>query len=70
MGQSYSILVPLASHDFGSRGLTRSSAARARAGQLLGLQVEDVIGTQYECYDYGDYPEFRDSIGFTQRDVD
>lgn len=29
--------------------------------------VESVIGGQYENYDYTDYPEFKDSIGFTQR---
>lgn len=34
---------------------------------LLRLTVEDLIGGEYEHYDYGDYPDFRDSIGFTQR---
>jgi hypothetical protein len=29
--------------------------------------VEDVIGEPWEHYDYSDFPEFRDSLGFTQR---
>lgn len=30
--------------------------------------VEDVIGRpEYEFYDYGGYPDFKDSLGFTQR---
>lgn len=30
--------------------------------------VEDMIGMgEYEFYDYGDYPDFTDSLGFTQR---
>ena len=29
--------------------------------------VEQIIGDQYERYNYADYPEFRESIGFTQR---
>jgi len=29
--------------------------------------VESFIGTPYEFYDYQDYPEFKESIGFTKR---
>lgn len=29
--------------------------------------VEDIIGEQWERYDYADYPDYRWSIGFTQR---
>ncbi len=35
--------------------------------QLLGLTVEAVIGSEYERYDYSGYPQFKDSLGFTQR---
>ncbi len=35
--------------------------------ELLQLTVEQLIGSQYEHYDYGGYPDFRESIGFTQR---
>lgn len=31
------------------------------------VTVEQIIGGQYENYDYTDYPEFKESIGFTQR---
>lgn len=34
---------------------------------LLRFTVEELIGGEYERYDYSDYPEFADSIGFTQR---
>jgi hypothetical protein len=33
----------------------------------LRLTVEELIGSEYEHYDYGAYPDFRESIGFTQR---
>lgn len=33
----------------------------------LKFAVEQVIGREYEHYDYSDYPEFEDSIGFTAR---
>src|SRR5688572_16393647 len=29
--------------------------------------VEQIIGAEYEHYDYSGYPKFTDSIGFTQR---
>ncbi len=29
--------------------------------------VESIIGTDYEYYDYQDYPHFQESIGFTKR---
>jgi hypothetical protein len=31
------------------------------------LTVESIIGTDYEFYDYQDYPDFKESIGFTKR---
>jgi hypothetical protein len=34
---------------------------------LLARTVEEIIGGEYEYYDYTDYPEFKDSLGFTQR---
>ncbi|MEW5927810.1 MAG: hypothetical protein AB1941_10010 [Gemmatimonadota bacterium] len=47
---------------------------RAFPGALVGgtgtgatYTVEDVIGGEYERYDYTDYPGFAPSIGFTQR---
>ena len=35
--------------------------------ERLSFTVESLIGREYEHYDYSDYPEFSDSIGFTQR---
>jgi hypothetical protein len=35
--------------------------------ERLRLTVESLIGREYEHYDYRDYPEFCDSIGFTAR---
>jgi hypothetical protein len=34
---------------------------------LLAATVEDLIGRQYEHYDYSGYPDFKESIGFTAR---
>jgi hypothetical protein len=34
---------------------------------LLQFSVEQLIGSEYEYYDYSGYPTFEESIGFTQR---
>ena len=36
-------------------------------GTTSPLTVESLIGTPYEFYDYQDYPDFKESIGFTKR---
>ena len=45
-------------------GPTPSSVALAPATVK---QFESIIGRDYEFYDYHDYPQFQESIGFTKR---
>ena len=52
-----------------------SSANRLRSSICVEFSItgshscvrRDAIGATYEHYDYSDYPEFADSVGFTQR---
>ena len=43
------------------------SAVMGGTGTDIPVNVEDLIGEEYEQYDYSIYPQFPYSIGFTQR---
>jgi hypothetical protein len=61
--------------DFSAESLARFRASFSQAilggtgagAPLLQLTVEEVIGRAYEHYDYSDYPDVEESMGFTQR---